>query len=174
MSSEYGNFSSSTRGYGGGRARPDLGNRYYVRGGGRGRGGGSSPTTLSFPSEVDMKKGLDTSKVIETIPAPPRPSALEHVPIENVQYVASYNWIDTERPTIVVPGTGVLPSSSFERYHSQPSDSQPQFRFASCVDRARGPIHFATRRRLQFRRPEWGTYVRVPLVPPLRRRGRDA
>jgi hypothetical protein len=58
-----------------------------------------------------MKRGLDTSKVIETVPAPPRPSALEDVPIENVQYVASYNWVDTDEPTIVVPGMGALPVS---------------------------------------------------------------
>ena len=104
MSSDFGNFSSFTRGYGGSRARPDYGNRHYVRGG-RGRGGGSTATPLNFPPEADIKKGLDTSKVIETIPQPPRPSALEDLPIENVQYVASYNWVDTEQPTIVVPGT---------------------------------------------------------------------
>ena len=125
MSSEYRNFSSSTRGYGGGRARPDHGNRYYIRGG-RGRGGGSSATSPNFPPEADIKRGLDVSEVIETVPAPPHPSGVEDVPIENVQYVASYNWVDTapERPTIVVPGTGVLPSSRLEIYHSQPSDSR--------------------------------------------------
>lgn len=109
MSSEYGNFSGSTRGYGGGggRARPDYGNRYYVRGG-RGRGGSSSAASLSFPPEADIKKGLDSSKAIETIPAPPHPSTPDDVPIENVQYVASYNWVDTEQPTIVVPGSPAL------------------------------------------------------------------
>jgi hypothetical protein len=109
MSSEHGSYSSFTRGYGGGRGRPDLGNRYYVRGDSRGRGGGSSATPPSFPPEDDIKKGLDTSKVIETIPAPPRPSPPEDIPIENVQYVASYNWVDSEQPTVVVPGTSVLP-----------------------------------------------------------------
>jgi hypothetical protein len=123
MSSEYGNFPNFTRGYGGGRARPDYSNRYYFRGG-RGRGGGSSAASHGIPPETDIKKGLDTSKAIETIPAPPRPSALQDIPIENVQYVASYNWVDTERPTITVPGTSVLPSSRLERYHSQPSDSR--------------------------------------------------
>ena len=59
-----------------------------------------------------MKKGLDTSEVIETIPAPPQPSPLDDIPIENVEYVASYNWVDTEQPTIVVPGTSVLLSPS--------------------------------------------------------------
>ena len=103
MSGDYGNFSSFTRG----SFRPDYGNRHYVRGG-RGRGGSSATsraTPTNFPSEADIKKGLDTSKVVETIPPPPRPSAVEDVPIENVQYVASYNWVDKEDPTIVVPGT---------------------------------------------------------------------
>jgi len=111
MSSELGNFSSFTRGYGRGRARPDHGNRHHFHGD-RGRGSGSSATYPSFPpAEVDIKKGLDTSKVIETVPVPPRPSGVEDLPIENVQYVASYNWVDTEQATIVVPGTCVLPSS---------------------------------------------------------------
>lgn len=58
-----------------------------------------------------MKKGLDTSKVIETVPVPPHPSAPEVIPIENVQYVTSYNWVDTPQPTIVVPGVPrLLPS----------------------------------------------------------------
>jgi hypothetical protein len=111
MSSEYGgNFSSFNRGYGGGRGRPDLGNRYYIRGGrGRGGGSGSSGTALSFPPETDIKKDLDTSKAIETVPSPPRPSAVEDIPIENVQYVSSYNWVDKEQPTIVVPGAGSPP-----------------------------------------------------------------
>jgi hypothetical protein len=132
MSSEHGNFSSFTRGYGGGRFRPDYGNRHYVRGG-RGRGGGSAGAPLGFPSEADIKKGLDTSKVIETIPPPPRPSALEDVPIENVQYVASYNWVDKEDPTIVVPGT-MIPSR-LERL-SLITVGFRLCRFASCVDRA--------------------------------------
>ena len=130
MSGDFGNFSSFTRGgYGGSRPRPDYGNRHYVRGG-RGRGGGSTATPLNFPPEADIKKGLDTSKVIETIPQPSHPSALEDLPIENVQYVASYNWVDTEQPTIVVPGMSFL--SHLERHHSR---NHP-CRFASYMDRA--------------------------------------
>ena len=112
--SEHGNFSSFKRGYGGGRLKPDHGNRHYVR---RGRGrGGSAANPLDFPAEVNIKKGLDTSKVIEMIPAPPHPSAVEDIPVENVQYVASYNWVDKEQPTIVVPGTSF--SSPLERFLS--------------------------------------------------------
>ena len=120
MSSEYGNFPSFTRGGLRGGSRPDHGNRHYVREG-RGRGG-SIATRTSAPSEVDIKKDLDTSEVIETIPPPPRLSALEDLPIENVQYVASYNWVDKEDPTIVVPGTS-FPSTREIIAHSRHAGS---------------------------------------------------
>jgi len=134
------NSPSFTRGYGGGRPIVDHGNRHYVvRGGwegrGRGRGAGSSPTSANFPPEVNIKQGLDASKVIETIPAPPRPFALEEVPIENVQYVSSYNWVDAEQRAIVAPGTSALPSSYLERYRSHPSGSPARRRFPSYLDR---------------------------------------
>jgi hypothetical protein len=124
------------RGYGAARrAKPDFGNRHYVLGGRGGRGrGGSMAVPHNSPPEADLKKGLDTSKVIETIPPPPRPSALEDVPIENVEYVASYNWVDTEDPTIIVPGTS-SPSAP-ERHCSQSSDFFTPCRLASRVDRA--------------------------------------
>jgi hypothetical protein len=89
-------FQALTRGYSGGRGRPDRGNRHYIRGGPGGEEEAAAAASLSFPPEADIKKGLDTSQVIETIPKPPHPSAVEDVPIENVQYVASYNWVDTE------------------------------------------------------------------------------
>jgi hypothetical protein len=104
------------RGRGGSGFRPDFGNRYYVRGGGGSsfhgaRGGGARVTPLGFPPEADIKQGLDTSRVIETVPAPARPTAPMSIPIENVKYVASYNWVDKEKPTIVVPGWGLFPSA---------------------------------------------------------------
>ena len=47
--------------------------------------------TLRFSSGADIKEGLDTSRIIETILAPAQPTAPDTVPIENVKYVASYN-----------------------------------------------------------------------------------
>jgi hypothetical protein len=93
--------------------RPDTGNRHYVRGGGNsnfrgGRGRGVSNATHNSPPEADVKEGLDTSKIIETIPQPERGSTLKDLPIENVKYVASYNWVEKPEPTIVVPGTTFL------------------------------------------------------------------
>ena len=93
---------TNTRGRGG-RIKPDYGNRFYVRGS-RGRGGGPARPDHNSPLEPDLKEGLDTTKIIKTIPAPARPTAPEDFPINNVKYVASYNWIDAEKPTIVVPG----------------------------------------------------------------------
>lgn len=194
MSSEYGgDYSSFNRGYGGGRGRPDLGNRYYTRGdGGRGRGGGSPATSLSirgdsgrgrggvgpatslsFPVDADIKKGLDTSKAIETIPPPSLPSGVEDIPIENVQYVSSYNWVDKEQPTIVVPGAASPPLLPSRKISLTAVGFPAQCRFTGSVDQPRGPIHPAARPGLPFHRPERGTYVRVPLVSPLRRRRRD-
>lgn len=166
MSSKYRKFSSFTRGSGGGRLRPDYQNRHYILGS-RGRGGSSSAAPLSFPSEANIKKGLDKSKVISTIPSPPRPSALEDVPIENVQYVASYNWVDKEEPTIVVPGT------SFPHPSRVIWLTAVDCRFASCVDHAKCPIHLAARQQLPLCAPERGPDVPVSDVAPLRCRRRD-
>ena len=40
------------------------------------------------------------SGMIETIPPPARLSAPEHIPIKNTRYVASYNWVESEEPTV--------------------------------------------------------------------------
>jgi hypothetical protein len=96
-----GNFPTFSRGRGGqASTKPDHGNRYYHRG---------SRGIRGFPPEADIKDGLDTSRIIETIPSPARLSAPEHIPIENTRYVASYNWVDKPEPTIVVPGTSISP-----------------------------------------------------------------
>lgn len=99
---------TSTRGRGrggrGGRLRPDHGNRFYFQGS-RGRGVGSATRPApDSPPEPDLKEGLDTTKIIDTIPAPARLTPPENFPIDNVKYVASYNWINAEKPTIIVPG----------------------------------------------------------------------
>jgi hypothetical protein len=91
---------TNTRGRGG-RLRPDLGNRFYFRGKG---GASTTRPALNSPPEPELKKGLDTTRSLGVITAPARPAAPDHFPIENVKYVASYHWIDAEKPTIVVPG----------------------------------------------------------------------
>ena len=112
------NFGGSTGSSGrGGRNRPDNANGHYFhssRGGRRGRGGTTRPAHDALP-EVDIKEGLDTTKVIETMAQPTRTSAPEEFPIENVRYVASYNWVDEEKPTITVPGA--THSLSFTSVH---------------------------------------------------------
>jgi hypothetical protein len=108
----------SARGFrrGNGNFRPDLGNRYYVRGGSGFRGGargaaGARARPLGFAPEADIKEGLDTSTIIETIAVPPRLTAPKGIPIENVKYISSYNWVNTEDPTIAVPGLRSPPPS---------------------------------------------------------------
>lgn len=126
---------SVTRGRGG-RLRPDYGNRFYFQGS-RGRGGGSAARpTHNSPLEPDLKVGLDTTKIIDTIPAPARPTVPENFPINNVKYVASYNWTDAEKPTMVAPGVAHslshFPPLSLLSIHC---------RFTSYMDRAKCPIH---------------------------------
>src|SRR5216683_3626404 len=145
-----GNFPTFTRspGDGNGSPKPDPGNGYYNTRGGynprraRGRGGfGGFPartTGPNVPPEANIKDGLDTSRIIEMIVAPARLSAPEHIPIEDAQYVASYNWVDKEDPTIVVPGTSLPP---FSRSPTRPANHRINIphRFAGFVDRARPP-----------------------------------
>jgi hypothetical protein len=93
-----GNVRTSIRSPGRGNAtpKPDFGNCPGARGGGT-------------PTRANIKDGLDASRIIETITPPARLSAPEHIPIENTRYVASYNWVEGDEPTIVVPGTSVPP-----------------------------------------------------------------
>src|SRR6266702_1207530 len=148
-----------------GHLRPDYGNRFYFCGS-RGRWGGSAARPAhNFPLEPDLKEGLDTTKIVETIPTPTRPTAPEDFPIDNVKYIASYNWIDAEKPTIVVPGT--TPSFFFSCLLFN------RCRFASHMDWACCPVHAAARPRLRFCRSEQHTAFRVPHAAPFRRRGRD-
>jgi hypothetical protein len=126
-----GTFPAFKRGRGGqqANAKPDHGNRYYHRGS-RGTRGGGPPTRIlppGYPPPANINEGLDTSRIIETIPPPARLSAPEHIPIENTRYVASYNWLEKDEPTIVVPGTSISP---LELAHSVLSTQMIPRRFA--------------------------------------------
>ncbi|KAH8993052.1 hypothetical protein EDB86DRAFT_1403817 [Lactarius hatsudake] len=46
----------------------------------------------------------------------------EDLPIENVKYVASYNWVDTDKPTIVVPGSPAIWTGHAVPFTLQPDD----------------------------------------------------
>ena len=136
------NFASSTGSSGrGGRNRPNNANNHYrsSRGGRRGRGGITARPAHDALPEADIKEGLDTTKVIKTMVQPTRPSAPEDFPIENVKYVASYNWIDEEKPTIAVPGATLFPP------HQSMSNTKLSFRFTGHMDGAYCPIHAGAR-----------------------------
>jgi len=97
------------------RDRPDRGNvRTFKRGPGRNAspkpdfGNSLGPRAGGTPIRTNIKEGLDTSRIIETITPPARLSASEHIPMENTRYVASYNWVEGKEPTIFVPGTSIL------------------------------------------------------------------
>ncbi|KAH9060202.1 hypothetical protein EDB87DRAFT_1577114 [Lactarius vividus] len=117
---------TNTRGRGN-RLRPDYGNRFYLFGS-RGRGGGSAARPAhNFSSELDLKEGLDTTTIIQTIPAPAHPTAPEYFPIDNVKYVASYNWTDAEKPTIVVPGSPAIWAGRAVPFTLQPDEDYVYF-----------------------------------------------
>ncbi|KAH9046232.1 hypothetical protein EDB84DRAFT_1435628 [Lactarius hengduanensis] len=110
-----------------GRLRLDYGNRFYFHGS-RGRGGGGAARPAhNFPPEPDLKEGLDTTKVIQTVPAPAHPTVPEYFPIDNVKYVASYNWIDAEKPTMVVPGSPAIWTGRAVPFTLQPDDGYVYF-----------------------------------------------
>ncbi|KAI9443011.1 hypothetical protein H4582DRAFT_1151111 [Lactarius indigo] len=109
------------------RLRIDHGNRFYFHGS-RGRGNGSAARpSHSFPLEPDLKEGLDTTGVIETIPTPAHPTVPEYFPIDNVKYIASYNWIDAEKPTMVVPGSPAIWTGRAVPFTLQPDDGYVYF-----------------------------------------------
>ncbi|KAN0139682.1 hypothetical protein V8E53_002344 [Lactarius tabidus] len=114
---------TNTRGRGG-RLRPDHGNRFYFQGS-RGRGGGSAAARFApdGPPEPDLKEGLDATKIIDTILAPARPKAPKDFPIDNVKYVASYNWVDAEKPTMIVPGSPAIWTERAVPFTLQPDDN---------------------------------------------------
>ncbi|KAH8983908.1 hypothetical protein EDB92DRAFT_1951194 [Lactarius akahatsu] len=113
------NFTNTRRR--GGRLRPDYGNRFYFFGS-RERGGGSAARPAdNFPSEPDLKEGLDTT-IIQTISTPAHPMVPEYFPIDNVKYVASYNWTGAEEPTIVVPGSPAIWTGRAVPFTLQPDE----------------------------------------------------
>ncbi|KAH8987697.1 hypothetical protein EDB86DRAFT_3206213 [Lactarius hatsudake] len=114
------NFTNTRRR--GGRLKPDYGNRFYLFGS-RGWGGGSATRPANnFPSEPDLKEGLDTTTIIQTISAPAHPMVPEYFPIDNVKYVASYNWTAAEKPTIVVPGSPAIWTGRAVPFTLQPDE----------------------------------------------------
>ncbi|KAH8993066.1 hypothetical protein EDB86DRAFT_2930349 [Lactarius hatsudake] len=109
-----------------GRLKLDHGNRFYFHGS-QGRGGSAARPAHNFSPEPDLKEGLDATKVIQTIPAPPHRTAPEYFPIDNVKYVASYNWVDAEKPTMVVPGSPAIWTGRAVPFTLQPDDGYIYF-----------------------------------------------
>ncbi|TFK48829.1 hypothetical protein OE88DRAFT_510839 [Heliocybe sulcata] len=76
----------------------------------RGRGYYSGATGRSTWSPAvniprrDFHDGLG-SKAIKVLSEPPSGSAVEDVEIANLEYLASYNWVEARTPTIIVPGS---------------------------------------------------------------------
>lgn len=75
----------------------------------RGRGEGSSLTEKTDPSASWEIQGV----LLDTIPTDGLPRAEIASTVSNVEYIASYNWLDGKSPIIMIPGTfcrGHMPS----------------------------------------------------------------
>lgn len=70
----------------------------YPRFPARGRGG---PRTVA-PNDHELTRGLATSP-IQTLDKP-RIVTEEDIRVDDVVYLGSYNWIEADKPTILVPG----------------------------------------------------------------------
>ncbi|KAI0365689.1 hypothetical protein BV20DRAFT_1027527 [Pilatotrama ljubarskyi] len=78
---------------------------------GRGRSGSYSAqyntrqTSATLPPDRDLKAGL-RPQPLRTLSKPqPATSAGRSIKPENVKYIGSYNWVEEEDPTIIVPGS---------------------------------------------------------------------
>ncbi len=69
---------------------------------GRGRGGARATVGDPTPNPRELTRGLATSP-IQTLDKP-RIVTEEEIKVDEVAYLGSYNWIEAEKPTILVPG----------------------------------------------------------------------
>lgn len=74
---------------------------YPWRGGNRGRGRGSSWAKKPDPSASWQTQG----ELLATISTDGLRRAETASTVSNVEYIASYNWLDGKSPIIMVPGT---------------------------------------------------------------------
>ena len=73
----------------------------WRRGNHRGRGGSSSWTEKPDPSASWKIQG----ELLATISTEGLPPAETASTVSNVEYIASYNWLDGKSPAIIIPGT---------------------------------------------------------------------
>lgn len=50
-----------------------------------------------------LTRGL-SSPWLETLPRPPSEELGEDIELKELKYIGSYNWVESENPTIIVPG----------------------------------------------------------------------
>ncbi|TFY79676.1 hypothetical protein EWM64_g4340 [Hericium alpestre] len=60
-----------------------------------------------IPHDRNMDEGLLTDRPLETLSRPQTEAAAteDEVDIQNMTFLGSYNWVDSEEPTIIVPGS---------------------------------------------------------------------
>ncbi|KAI0265703.1 hypothetical protein BC834DRAFT_175025 [Gloeopeniophorella convolvens] len=106
-----------SRGHGRGNGR---GSRGYYRG-----GAPAVPKSQPVVPERNIHEGLDMAKKFEVVPLPETPTGTKvpkEIPIKDVKYVASYNWVDAKDPTIAVPGSPALWTERSVPFTLRPDD----------------------------------------------------
>ena len=107
MSSHYGNYTSSGSSY--------RGDRRESRGYGYGGHRSESDDNPTLPPDRDLMENLNED-VVCTISKPSvESSTAKAVKPENVKYIGSYNWVEEEQPTIIVPGTFIVHRHAIRR-----------------------------------------------------------
>ncbi|EPQ54880.1 hypothetical protein GLOTRDRAFT_77669 [Gloeophyllum trabeum ATCC 11539] len=77
---------------------------YRQRGGRYPLRASNTPTSAPTTPRRDYHEGLEATAV-KVFSKPSAESFKEKIKIENLQYLASYNWVEAAKPTIIVPGS---------------------------------------------------------------------
>ena len=63
----------------------------------------SVPSTPKLPADRDILDGLLPSP-IQTVTKPSASADDDEVKVNDLKYIGSYNWVEAQKPTIIVPG----------------------------------------------------------------------
>ena len=69
----------------------------------RARAAFSVPSTPKLPADRDILDGLLPSP-IQTVAKPSASADADEIKVDDLKYIGSYNWVESQKPTIIVPG----------------------------------------------------------------------
>jgi len=74
-----------------------------------------STPRISLPADREILDGLLPS-TIQTIGKPLAMTDADEIALRDLKYIGSYNWVESEKPTIIVPGRSAWNSMMFFQY----------------------------------------------------------